>query len=104
MQIVSVDLFIVPKESEEAFKEESNMVRDIIKNIPGLVDGYLYEKLNGDSEYNFITTAVWESEEAFENAGKRIWAAFQKQSFNPQEAHEKLHIKRIRSEYKRTVY
>ena len=64
----------------------------------------LIEKTNGDSEYNFITMAVWESEEAFANAGRAIWAAFQKEGFNPQEAHEKLRVKRIQSEYTRAAY
>lgn len=104
MQIVSVDLFAVPAESETAFREESELVRNIVKKIPGLVEGFTYEKTNGDSEYNFITMAVWESEEAFANAGREIWEGFQKAGFNPQEAHAKLGVKRIRSEYMRASY
>ena len=103
-QVVSVDLFIVPQDSIPAFIQESKTVRNIVKNIPGLVEGYFYEKTDGDNDYNFMTMAVWENEEVFENAGKAIWRAFQEQDFNPQDAHTKLGIKRVRSEYSRSPY
>ena len=104
MQIVSIDLFIVPKESAEEFLEQSRVVQGLIKTIPGFVEGFSYEEINGDSEYNFMTTAVWESEEAFQNAGRAIGAEFQRRGFNPQPLFEKLRVKRIRSEYKRVPY
>lgn len=104
MQVVSIDLFSVPEEAVPAFREDSKTVQNILKNIPGLVEGFSYEKTDGNSEYNFITTAVWESEEAFVNAGKEIWAAFHKQGFNPHESHGKLGVRRIRSEYTRVPY
>ncbi len=104
MEVVSIDLFSVPEEALSAFREESELVRNIVRKMPGLVEGYFYEKTDGDSQYNFITTAVWESEAAFANAGKEIWAAFQKAGFNPHEAHGKLGVRRIRSEYKRKRY
>lgn len=104
MEIISIDLFIIPKESEKEFLEQSRMVQGFIKTIPGFVEGFSYEKINGDSEYNFMTTAVWESEAAFQNAGRAIGAEFQRRGFNPQPLFERLRVKRIRSEYNRTPY
>ena len=104
MQIVSIDLFIVPRESAEEFLEQSRVVQGLIKTIPGFVEGFTHEKINGESEFNFMTTAVWESEAAFQNAGKAIGAEFQRRGFNPQALFERLGVKRIRSEYKRSNY
>lgn len=104
MQVVSIDLFSVPDEAEAQFRKESELVRGIVREIPGLVEGYFYEKTDGDNEYNFITTVVWESEKAFADAGKAIWESFHKAGFDPREAHPKLGVRRVRSEYKRTAY
>ena len=104
MQIVSIDFFTVPEESKVAFREESHKVQEIVKGIPGLLEAYAYELMNGDSSYNFMSSAVWESKEAFEAAGKVIWESFQKQGFNPQEVFAKLGVTRMRSEYTREAY
>ncbi len=104
MQIVSIDLFIVPKESVEEFLEQSFIVQGFIKTVPGFIEGFAYEKTNGDIEYNYMTTAVWESEAAFQNAGRAIGAEFQRRGFNPQALFERLRVKRIRSEYTRSAY
>ena len=104
MEIVSIDIFIVPEESVKAFQEQSRKIQSFIKTLPGFIEGFSYEKQSGDSKYNFMTTAVWKNEEAFEKAGKAIWAEFQKQGFNPQELFVKLKIERIRSEYHRSAY
>lgn len=104
MQIVSIDLFIVPKEAEEEFLEQSHVIQGFIKTISGFVEGFSYEKINGDSEYNFMTTAVWGSEAALQNAGRAIGAEFHRRGFNPQPLFERLRVKRIRSEYKRVPY
>jgi hypothetical protein len=39
-------------------------------------------KKDGESRYNFLTTAVWENEEAFEDAKRAIAIEFQKRGFN----------------------
>ena len=104
MEVISIDLFIVPGESEKEFLEQSRIIQGFIKTVPGFVEGFSYEKINGDSDYNFMTAAVWESEAAFQNAGRAIGAEFQRRGFNPQPLFERLRVKRIRSEYKRVPY
>lgn len=104
MQVISVDFFTVPGESEKEFLEQSQIVQTFIKEMAGFVEGFTYSKTDGDSDCNFMTTAVWESEEAFRRAGKAIGAEFRQRGFNPQALFEKLGVKRIRSEYKRVPY
>jgi len=51
-----------------------------------------------------MTTAVWESEEAFANAKRAAAAEFQKLGFNPQEFMKKLKIESERAVYNRSPY
>jgi heme-degrading monooxygenase HmoA len=74
------------------------------ENLPGFVEGFLYEKKDGESRYNFLTTAVWENDEAFENAKQAVAIEFQKQGYNPQETRKQLKIETVRSTYERSSY
>jgi hypothetical protein len=51
-----------------------------------------------------VTTAVWESEAAFENAKKAVAAEFQRLGFNPQEMVKKLGIETERAVCNRAPY
>jgi heme-degrading monooxygenase HmoA len=104
MEKVLIDTFIVPEESRAAFLERAGNVQSFIKTLPGFVEGFVYEKQSGESSYNFVTTAVWESEEVFENAKKAVAAEFQKRGFNPQESAKQLKIETVRSIYERSPY
>jgi hypothetical protein len=53
---------------------------------------------------NFLTTAVWESEKAFENAIRAVAIEFQKQGFNREEATKTLKTESVRSTYERSPY
>lgn len=104
MERVLIDMFIVPEESKAAFLDGARKVQSFIRTLPGFVEGFLYEKKDGESRYNFLTTAVWKNEEAFENAKRAVAIEFQKQSFNPQETRNKLKIESVRSTYERSPY
>jgi heme-degrading monooxygenase HmoA len=104
MEKVLIDAFIVPEESRAAFLERAHQAQSFVRTLPGFVEGFLYEKQDGETRYNFLTTAVWESEEAFENAKKAVAIEFQKRGFNPQDAARKLKIESVRSTYGRFPY
>lgn len=104
MERVLIDAFIVPEESKAAFLERTRRVQSFIRNLPGFVEGFLYEQKDGESRYNFLTTAVWKNEEAFESARRAVAIEFQKQGFNPQETRQKLKIESERSTYERSPY
>ena len=59
MQKVLIDKFIVPKESKAPFLERTREVQSFLKTLPGFVEGFLYEKRDGERRYNYVTTAVW---------------------------------------------
>jgi heme-degrading monooxygenase HmoA len=103
-QVVLIDTFVVPDESKAKFLESAKKAQKFLKTLPGFIEGYLFEKKSGDGRHNVITTAVWEDNQAFENAKKAISAQFQKDGFNPQEFRKKLNIVSERSVYERFPY
>jgi len=104
MQKVLVDKLIVPEESKPAFLERTRTVQSFIKTLPGFVEGFLYEKKDGESPYNYMAVAVWESEEAFEKARETVTAEYQKQGYNPQEIRKQLRISSERDTCERSPY
>ena len=104
MRTVLIDTFIVPGESRSAFVERARSVQGFIKTLPGFVEGFLYERTAGDGRTNFITTAVWESEELFEDAKNAVAEEFQRSGFNPKESLKALGIESERAVYLRTPY
>lgn len=104
MQSVLIDTFIVPEESRTAFLESTRGIQAFLKTLPGFVEGYVYEKKAGASRHNIITTAVWESEEAFKNAQKVMAAENQQQHFNLQEKLKQWKVEIERAVYERFPY
>jgi heme-degrading monooxygenase HmoA len=104
MEIILIDEFTVPEESKAEFLEAARRVQSFMKTLPGFIEGVLYEKKDGDSRHNFLTTAVWGNEEALENAKRAVAIEHQKQGFNPQETRQRLNIESVRSTYARSPY
>ena len=104
METILIDEFIVPEESKAEFMEGARKIQSFVRTLPGFVEGFIYEKRNGESRHNFLTTAVWENEEAFENAKKAVAAEHQKQGVSPQETRQRLKIDGARSIYERFHY
>lgn len=104
MQKALIDKFIVPEESRAEFVERARKVQVFIRTLPGFVEGFLYENTDGQSRYNYVTTAVWENETAFENAKRVVAAEFQRLGLNPQETRKRLKIESERGVYNRSPY
>ena len=104
MEIILIDEFIVPEESKAEFLEGTRKIQSFIRTLPGFLEGFLHEKQDGESRHNFLTTAVWENEEAIENAKRAVAIEHQKQGFNPQETRQRLKIESVRSTYARSPY
>ena len=62
----------------------------------------MYEQTGGESHYNFLTTAVWKDEAAFEAAKKAVLAEYQKRGYDPAETRQRLGIEQTRSTYTRS--
>jgi len=104
MEIVLIDTFIVPVEARAEFRQAATKAQSFIRSLPGYVEGYIYEQTAGESQFNVLTTAVWKSEEAFENAKKAVLAEYQRTGYDPQVVRTKLGIEQTRSTYTRAAY
>lgn len=104
MQITLIDTFIVSEESRPALLEASRTIQGILKTLPGFVEGFVYEKRSGGGPYNIVTTAVWESEEAYTAARTATEARFQAIGLNPPEIMRALDVQVDRGVYVRTPY
>ena len=104
MEVVLVDKFIVPEESKAELLQAAHQSASFLKTLPGFVEGFIYEKTDGATRYNVMTTAVWADEEAFESAKKAAQGEFQKRGFRPQEIMARLKIEIERAVYRRSPY
>jgi heme-degrading monooxygenase HmoA len=104
MQRVLIDTFVVPEESKSLFLDRSRQVQAFLRTLPGFVEGFLHERVEGDGRCNVVTTAVWESEAAYENARKATTEEFQRAGFNPQETMKQLKVEVERAVYRRSPY
>lgn len=103
-QIVLIDIFVIPEESKEVFLEKTRVAQSVVKTLAGFVEGYVYVKKGGPSQYNVITTAVWENEDAITNARQAIAAEYEKIGFNPQAIMQELNVQVSRATYSRIPY
>jgi heme-degrading monooxygenase HmoA len=104
MEIVLIDKFFVPEESKSEFLEAVHLSSGFLRTLPGFVEGFVYEKTDGDGHYNMMTTAVWKDPEAFQSAKKAAAAEFQKRGFNPPDIMKRLRVEIERAVYNRTPY
>lgn len=72
-----IDAFTVSETSRDEF--ESLMHRNLafIKTLPGFMSHLVFEKINGPTNFNIVTIAVWESSEAVSAASEKVRAYYQ---------------------------
>jgi heme-degrading monooxygenase HmoA len=104
MERVLIDKFIVPEESKTAFLEAVRESASVLRTLPGFVEGFVYERTEGESRHNVVTTAVWKDEESFNNAKRSASEEFKKIGFNPQQIMSDLRVEMERAVYKRPPY
>lgn len=104
MQKVLIDTFVVPEESKSTFLDRSRQVQAFLRTLPGFVEGFLHEKVEGNGRFNIVTTAVWESDAAYDNARKATAEELRKMGFNPREMMNQLKIEVERAVFSRSPY
>lgn len=104
MEIVLIDTFIVPEAARDEFRDAAVKAQNFIKTLPGYVEGFIYEQMDGDSPYNFLTNAVWKDEAAFEAAKKAVLDEYAKRGYDPAVTRKRLGIEQTRSTYSRNPY
>jgi len=101
MQLVLIDRFVVPSDARVEFLQRMSINRNFIRKLPGFIGDAASEQIGGDSEFNYVTVAVWKNAEAFENARKAVVAEYQKQNFDLQGMLKRQNIKIDRAIYKK---
>ena len=104
MEIVLIDRFIVPEESKAKFLEEVRRSAAFLRTLPGYVEGYVYDKTDGESRNNVVTSAVWKNEEAYQNAKTTAAEEFKRIGFHPLEIMKALKVEMDRAIYRRSPY
>jgi heme-degrading monooxygenase HmoA len=104
VEVVLIDTFNVPEESKAKFLEAVHKSAAYLKTLPGFVEGYIYERADGENCRNVVTSAVWKDEEAFQNAKKSAAEGFKKIGFNPPEIMKELEVELQRVVYRRSPY
>ncbi len=104
MEIVLVDMFSVPNDKKSAFLEQTNIARNVVKALPGFVEGHTYEMQDTDEQFNILTVVVWQDKTAYENARMMVAEEYQRRGFNPLKTVQEMGINMIRATYKRVAY
>jgi heme-degrading monooxygenase HmoA len=103
-QKVVIDRFVVPREARAAFVETSGTVQNILKGLPGFVEGFVYEQVHENGDSGFVTTVVWRDERAFELAKEHVAQKLRERGVNPAEKMRELNIQIERGGYERTPF
>ena len=104
MEAVLIDQFVVPEGAVEEFLQHVRFSANIVKTRPGFVEGYVLQRASGDGRVNVVTTALWASQVAMEDARKSIAAEFASIGFNPPEIMKRLGVQIERGIYHRAPY
>ena len=104
MEVVLIDTFTVPEESRARFLQEIGKSSAFLRTLPGFVEGWVFEKTDGASRLNVVTTAVWTDDEAYSSARKAAVEAFDRIGFHPQQIMKDLNIQMDRAVYRRLPY
>jgi len=87
-----IDSFSVPAAARAEFDAAVERNAAFIKTQPGFRWHVVFDKVAGNSTFNVVTIAAWESAEAVKNAGSQVRAYYESIGFNPPEMMARLGI------------
>lgn len=101
MHVYRIDKFVVPAEAKDEFVGRVRMTHAVLKSQPGFIQDLVLEQSAGPGQFNFVTLAEWESQEAIENAKVAVMAMHKETQFNAQEMFARLGIKADLGNYRK---
>ncbi len=104
MEVVLIDKFAFPEESKAKLMEAARRSSEIIRNLPGFVEAYVYESADTERKPSLVTVAVWKDETSFENARKLVAESYKRIGFDPQSTMHSLNVTIERGVYRRSPY
>lgn len=103
METILIDQFTVPADAAQEFLQNVQFSAAIVKSQPGFVEGYVHQRAS-EGFVNVITTAVWSSETALQEARKSVAAKFASIGFDPPAIMRRLGVEMQRATYSRSPY
>jgi heme-degrading monooxygenase HmoA len=100
-RVYRTDRFHVPLSAHREFLEQVHRTHEFLRTLPGLIQDSVFEQIGESGEFNLVTIAVWESDEAIEAAKKAVVAKHEEMGFNPQEMFARLGIKAELATYRK---
>ena len=100
---ILIDKLTVPEKAKQEFIERMNINRNFIKQLPGFIEDAVYEHSDGQGNLVYVTVAVWQNENALNNAKEAVQAEYKRQNFNLPEMLKRLNITIDRGIYRKAV-
>lgn len=94
-----IDSFVVPDAAREEFEAAMQRNMTFIRTLPGFRGHVVFEKRVGDSSFDIVTVAAWESRVAVERAGKEVRAYYQRIGFDMPGALKRWGVTLVRADY-----
>lgn len=94
-----LDSFSIPDEARPAFEAAMQRNLTFIRTLPGFCGHVAFKKRAGDSPFNLVTLAVWESQEALERAGAEVRAHYARIGFDLAGMLQRWGVKLVRADF-----
>ena len=103
MRQVLIDKFVVPQNAFEEFTQRMDYNRCLIRNLPGFTQDMAYQQTGENGNAIVLTIAIWESQEAIDQAKATIQAEYDRIGYRPAAMFARLHITLERGIYQEIV-
>ena len=87
-----IDAFTVPQASRAEFEALMRRNLTFLETLSGFISHMVFEKTSGPTNFNIVTFAVWESQEAIAAASDKVRAYYQSIGFDIQSTLARLEI------------
>lgn len=91
--VFRVDRFNVPVSARSEFLKRVTDTHKLLSRQKGFVRDYLLEQSSGPGEFNLVTLAEWESQDAIEAAREAVAELHRQLGFDPREIFGRLGIR-----------
>jgi heme-degrading monooxygenase HmoA len=91
--IFRVDKFVVSPQAMDEFMQRVRQTHELLRQQPGFIRDAVLEQSSGPGEFNIVTIAEWQGQDAVDKARTVVKARHQSQGFDPQMLMKRLGIR-----------
>lgn len=99
MKHILIDKITVPRSSLPEFIRRMSINRKFIKTLPGFIEDNVYQSTGNTDMLQYVTVAIWESEDAIQKAKNAVQAEYRRENFDMPAMLARLGIKIDRGIY-----